>query len=304
MYAYSEWSPCQINGTQTRTVTGSSPAGCLGSPQVSQSCVYAQPSPSATDPNYTALWWNPAESGWGINVNHQGNTLFATLFSYTASGAPMWLVASGLSKQPDGSYTGALYRATGPAFNRVPWRSSDVGVSQVGTMALQFLDNGHGSVAYTVNGFLVVKPIQRQVFSAPSTCTHGTGSRVGLTNYQDLWWNPEESGWGVNLTHQGNIVFATLFTYDGTGAGLWLVASALTRQSDGSFTGALYSTRGVAFNAAPWMPATANQVGSMTLRFANGETATLSYTVNGAAVTKTIQRQVFGDTTPRCNGGS
>ena len=35
--------------------------------------------------NYTALWWNPAESGWGVNFNHQGNILFGTLFTYDAA---------------------------------------------------------------------------------------------------------------------------------------------------------------------------------------------------------------------------
>jgi hypothetical protein len=276
----------------------------VGTPQVSQFCVYTEPAPGATDPNFTALWWNPGEPGWGINVNHQSNTLFATLFSYTASGAPMWWVASGLTRQLDGSYAGPLYRATGPAFNRVPWRSSEVVVSEVGTMALRFSDNMHGSLTYIVNGVAVTKSIERQIFSTPTTCTHGTGSRVGLTNYQDLWWNPQESGWGMNLTHQGSIAFATLFTYDANGTAQWLVASALMRQEDGSYTGELYSTHGAAFNAIPWTPATVIRVGSMTLRFINGEAATLSYTVNGAPVTKTIQRQVFGSTTPWCRGGS
>ena len=37
------------------------------------------------------------------------------------------------------------------------------------------------------------------------------------TNYQDLWWAApaeSESGWGINLTHQGDVIFATWFTYD------------------------------------------------------------------------------------------
>ena len=31
--------------------------------------------------------------------------------------------------------------------------------------------------------------------------------------YQGLWYNPSEAGWGMNTTHQGNILFATLFIY-------------------------------------------------------------------------------------------
>ncbi|HEX8738685.1 MAG TPA: S8 family peptidase, partial [Casimicrobiaceae bacterium] len=45
------------------------------------------------------------------------------------------------------------------------------------------------------------------------------------TNYQGLWWaSPagSESGWGLNVAHQGNIIFATWFTYDTSGKALWL----------------------------------------------------------------------------------
>src|SRR3954469_24052414 len=50
---------------------------------------------------YQGLWWNPAESGWGLNTTHQGNILFATLFVYAGDGQPLWLVASGLMDMGD-----------------------------------------------------------------------------------------------------------------------------------------------------------------------------------------------------------
>jgi len=38
------------------------------------------------------------------------------------------------------------------------------------------------------------------------------------TDYTDLWYLPAESGWGVNVVQQNDIVFATFFVYgpDGT----------------------------------------------------------------------------------------
>ena len=113
-------------------------------------------------------------------------------------------------------------------------------------------------------------------------------------------WNPAESGWGLNITHQGNTIFATLFTYAADGRDLWLVASAMTRQPDGRFTGDLFRTQGPAFNASPWGSVSVASVGTMTLAFASGERGTLSYTFNGAAVTKAIERQVFAATAPAC----
>jgi hypothetical protein len=113
-------------------------------------------------------------------------------------------------------------------------------------------------------------------------------------NFQDLWWNPNESGWGVNVTHQGSILFATLFTYDANGKGLWLVMSNGTQSSGGHYSGTLYKTSGPPFNAAPWGTTTPVAVGTMSFAFTDGDNGTLTYTVNGVSVTKTITRQVFG----------
>ena len=41
-------------------------------------------------------------------------------------------------------------------------------------------------------------------------------------------------------------------------------------------------------------------VGTMTVSFSGGNAATLSYTVNGVAVTKQITRQVFGIPATQC----
>src|SRR5947199_3365869 len=64
---------------------------------------------------YQGLWWNPAESGWGLNTTHQGSILFATLFVYDSDGQPLWLVASGLMDMGEYTYSGQPYRTNGPA---------------------------------------------------------------------------------------------------------------------------------------------------------------------------------------------
>jgi hypothetical protein len=112
-------------------------------------------------------------------------------------------------------------------------------------------------------------------------------------DFTDLWYNPSESGWGVNLIQQNNIIFATLFVYGTDNSPRWFVASNL--QGGGTtFTGQLFQTTGAAFSA-PWNPAalTNTPVGTMTLAFNSATTGTLSYTVNGTPVTKQIQRQTW-----------
>ena len=262
---------------------------------------------TAPPANYTALWWNPNESGWGINVDHQGNIIFATLFTYEPSGQPMWLVVSNGAMQSDGkTFTGDLFRTTGPAFNANPFTPiTGANITDVGSMTFTFNGANTAALSYIFNGTAVSKTIQRQVFGQrAANCVPTTASRAGSTNYQDLWWNPNESGWGVNITHQDNTLFATLFTYDATGKGLWLVMSNGVRQGDGSYLGELYRTTGPAFNANPFTPINGSNitlVGTMQFRFTDGEHGTLTYTVNGAMVTKQIVRQEFGTTRPACS---
>jgi hypothetical protein len=258
-------------------------------------------------PSQTALWWNPAENGWGLNLNHQGNILFGTLFTYDASGAPLWLVMSGGAMQPDGlTFVGDLLRTTGSAFNAVPFTPiGDSNLTKVGTMSVAFSEANIATLTYTVNGIEVRKPIQRQVYGTrAANCMPSTAARTASANYQDLWWNPAEAGWGINITHQDNTLFATLFTYDTSGRDLWLVMSDGARQPDGSFFGDLYRTKGPAFNARPFTPiggGDVSWVGTMRLAFSDGENGTLTYTYNDAPVTKSIVRQVFSSPVSACN---
>ena len=171
-------------------------------------------------------------------------------------------------------------------------------------MTVTFTSADTATLTYTVNGAAVSKSIRRQVYgSRAANCVPTTGSRTGLTNYQDLWWNPAESGWGVNVTHQDNTLFATLFTYDATGRDLWLVMDNGVRVTGSTYSGPIYRTSGPAFNANPFNPAAvgATAVGTMTFSFTDGNTGTLTYTYNGAPVTKQITRQVFSSPVPACS---
>jgi hypothetical protein len=57
-YTYGAWGACQSDGTQTRTVAISSPAGCTGTPVLSQTCTYTPPATTCTSFLYSA--WTPA----------------------------------------------------------------------------------------------------------------------------------------------------------------------------------------------------------------------------------------------------
>ena len=135
------------------------------------SCAFAAQFDLTLATNYQDLWWDSpagAESGWGVNFTHQGDTIFATWFTYDTDGSPMWLSATAPKTGPN-TYTGILFSVTGPPFNAVPFLSTNVVRTPVGAMTLTFVNGNNATFAYTVNTVMQTKSITRQVFRAPGT---------------------------------------------------------------------------------------------------------------------------------------
>lgn len=252
------------------------------------------------------LWWNApsnSESGWGINFAQQGDVIFATWFTYDLTGKAWWLsmTANKTGTSPD-TYTGPLFQSHGPAFSAVPFNPGAVIGTIVGSGTLTFGDVNRASFNYAVNGTQQTKSLTRQVFGPLPTCVYGAQPNfAAATNYQDLWWaSPagSESGWGVNLTHQGDTIFATWFTYDFDGTPMWLVTTAV-KTAPATYSGALYRLTGPPFNSVPFPPlgspggAAGTSVGSATFAFSDSNTGTFAYIVNGVMQTKNITRELF-----------
>ena len=123
--------------------------------------------------------------------------------------------------------------------------------------------------------------------------------------YQGLWWaSPaeSESGWGINFDHQGDVIFATWFTYDVHGKAWWLSMTA-NKTAPGVYAGTLIQTSGPAFSALPFDPSkvTRTPVGSGTLTFASAVGGTFTYTVNGVTQSKPIvPQQLRNEPVPIC----
>jgi hypothetical protein len=255
--------------------------------------------------SYQGLWYKaPAESesGWGINFAHQGDVIFATWFTYDASGKAWWLTMTA-NKTAEGVYAGQLFRTNATPFSAyVPPATA----TAVGTGTLTFSSATTGTFSYTVNDganmATQTKAIVLQAFGTVPTCAWGTQPDLTkATNYQDLWWaGAPGDGWGVNLTQQGTTIFATWFTYDANHNPLWLSVTA-PQTAPNTYAGTLVLTGGPAFSAVPFDPAkvTRTLVGSAMFTFTDGNTGTFSYAVdlgdgvNKATQSKAITRQVF-----------
>ena len=81
----------------------------------------------------------------------------------------MWVVGPRMERTTGNTFTGPLYRTTGPAFDANPWNPANVGVTEVGSATLSFSAANAGTFNYTVNGITQTKSIVPQVFTTPPT---------------------------------------------------------------------------------------------------------------------------------------
>lgn len=241
--------------------------------------------PATAPRDYSDMWWaGAAENGWGVSITQHGNTQFIVLYIYDAAGNPVWYVMPGGAWSVDfGTYAGSLYRPTSAPFSAYDPAQFKAN-APVGNATLTYTGVNSATLAYTIDGVSGTKKISRQSF----------GNGEAPLQVRDLWWNPAENGWGVNIAQQGGQLFPVWYTYDAAGKDTWFVVPGGSWNGN-SFTGDMYATTGsawlgTAYNAAALA---VNKVGSMKLDFLDAGHATMTYTVNGVTQAKTIGRQPF-----------
>ncbi len=135
---------------------------------------------AAAPADYSDLWWNPQESGWGMNIVQQGETAFVTLFVYGPDERPTWYVASNaqvFAEDASGNpaFRGTLYKTTGP-WQGGAFDPAKVGIQAIGDIVIEPREGGKLYVSYFAEGARVVKLVQRQTFSQPDLGSNYHGS--------------------------------------------------------------------------------------------------------------------------------
>jgi len=115
-------------------------------------------------------------------------------------------------------------------------------------------------------------------------------AQAAATDYTDIWYNPQEGGWGMNLVQSDSFMFLTFFIYGADSQPTWFVGQVALDASN-NFNGTLYSTTGT-YYIMPWAGDAVTTAGTVSFQPLSPYTAQLVYTVNGVGtVTKTVQRQ-------------
>ena len=234
---------------------------------------------------YAGLWWNPGESGWGMSITQHNAMIFAALYTYDQAGQPTWYVMSSCPIAVN-SCKGEIYKVTGGTQPVVPWNGFDKVVSSVGSGTLTFADTNNATFNYTLEGIAGTKSITRQIFAMDNI--------PRAVDYSDLWWNPDESGWGVAITQEYGMIFAAWYTYDANGKAIWYVASRCPIIGNGC-TGDLYQVTGGSPFIFPWngLNKVVTGIGSVTFTFSDANNGVMAYSVNGSTGSRHITRQGF-----------
>ena len=114
--------------------------------------------------DFTDLWWNPAESGWGISIHVKRNILFAAWFAYDSLGAPTWYtIQGGKWLSPNNFSGGKVYKAKSNP-NAGPGPLTQLTIIEAGTANIVFNSYGQATMSFVVDGLGGSKNIVRQVF--------------------------------------------------------------------------------------------------------------------------------------------
>jgi hypothetical protein len=138
------------------------------------------PLASTVTVDYTDMWWNSNENGWGANVIQQGDTLFVTLFVYGPNGSPTWFVAPQVTFQSGGLFTGQLFATTGTFYFQQPYDPNALTVNPVGQLAFNASTANSAQLTYNVGGFQVTKNLTRLSWRTDNLAGFYLGARQGV----------------------------------------------------------------------------------------------------------------------------
>ncbi len=119
-------------------------------------------------PNYTDIWYNASESGWGLNITHHpspNNQIFAVWYTYGEDGLPRWYTMSGGRFVNPTTFVGGAFRTVGPPQTTSFFNRDLVGVTTVGEVTLTFDPNGRDATFnYSFAGTNYTRSITRLPF--------------------------------------------------------------------------------------------------------------------------------------------
>jgi len=188
-------------------------------------------------PSKSALWFNPDESGHGINVYMLAdNNLIVIWYVYDSQGNPIWLLGIGSHDGIEATldvkrYDGALFPPSFDSDDVIPtvWGQFKLSFSSCDAGNFKWIpvaDNGFSAGETNVirlNTTLGLSCITEAV-DAKTKVDMTTSSSTIQAAHSALWFDPEQNGHGINVYLLSDDVLIVLwYIYNNTGDPIWLL---------------------------------------------------------------------------------
>ena len=143
-------------------------------------CCICGPTCSASSGiDFSDLWWNAREPGWGMSVHQQGDVLFVAILVYDRNASPTWYTASAFAAGHDVEgnplYAGDLYRSAGTPFD-AQFNPAALALLKVGSMSFASNGPGRAFLTYTVDNVTITKNVERQTWQQEDYSGHYIGA--------------------------------------------------------------------------------------------------------------------------------
>jgi hypothetical protein len=196
------------------------------------------------------LWWIPDKPGSGFDIGiNSNNDLYMVWYTYTPKGRSIWYLASG-------ALNGNNWNADVVEYT---WDGSTAIPRRVGDATLNFQNDNHATLNWTLNTGNGSTEIEYFVFDSGSDVSAGT------------WFEAAKPGYGLTQVNQGATQVKVLYFYGQAGNPRWVL---------GSGTSSAVTTAMDTFNGTcpvcPYQASVASAAGTVTTTFADQTSGTLS----------------------------
>jgi hypothetical protein len=114
--------------------------------------------------DYTDMWWQPNESGWGLSIHqHPSGGLFAIWLTFGPQNDPIWYTLQPGGWTGSSTFSGPIFATSGPPMSG-PFSVSSVQRKQVGIGTLDFTDQANGTLSYELQDVVGTKSITRMIY--------------------------------------------------------------------------------------------------------------------------------------------
>lgn len=172
------------------------------------------------------MLYDRARDGHGMDFQRAGDNYFLTFFSYGDDGAPEWFLAIG--RVVANLFTGNLFRYTYDGIDSPPQTGTNVGTAEIEfglTDSAATCDDGTNRS----NAVSLARFSWEIDGEAGDWCVEPliVGGAPPTPNFTGHWFaGSADEGWGLTIYQQGEVLFAVLYFYDGSGQPRWMLGSS------------------------------------------------------------------------------